>query len=282
MPRALVLTTASKAGTAGGTFADNLAANSGDSLAVANYGNGGARILEAWGIDSDSVAEVQFLFSRPESTHDQSHGLRVQIPAITPGGAGLVAAHNLLPGYVYVDVFKSDTPTIQVTSTAGDDVLVSYNTLYDDLPGAAAQLTDWNTILGMKKSTLGIFVNPQASATPGAYGASRAINADDDRLHANTNYAILGYSVRTQVTTVSIKGPAWGGQRIGCPSGALDLRSDTWFLDQSIKYGVPLIPWFNSNDKGNVLLEVADGEASTTPSIDVMLIELTGQPGPSS
>jgi hypothetical protein len=282
VPRALVLTTASKANTTGGTFADSLTANSGDSLSVANYGTGGARIIEAWGIDSDSVAELQLIYTRPESTHDQSHGLRVQIPSLTPGGAGLVAAHNLLPGYVYVDVFKSDTPTVQVTSTAGDDVVLSYNTLYDDLPGAAAQLTDWNTILGMRKSVTGISVAAQASATAGLYGATRALNADDDRLHANTNYAILGYSVRTQVTTVSIKGPGWGGQRIGCPCGALDLRSDTWFLDQSLKYGVPLIPWFNSNDKGNILLEVVDAEASTTPNIDVMLVELSGQPGPTT
>ena len=43
MPHALVLTTASKAATTGGTFADTLTANSGDSLAVSNYVNGGAR-----------------------------------------------------------------------------------------------------------------------------------------------------------------------------------------------------------------------------------------------
>lgn len=278
MPRAVVLTTASKANLTGGTFADNLTANSGDSLAVSNYGSGGARIIEAWGIDSDSVGEVEFLFTRPQSTHDQSHGFRCQIPALTPGGAAVVASHNILPGYLYINVFKSDTPTISVTGTAADDFLVSYNTLYDDLPGASAQLTDWEFVRNNQNSVLGILVSAVASATPGAYGTARALNADDDRLHANTNYAILGYSVRTQVTTVSIKGPGWGGQRIGAPCGALDLRSDTWFLDQTLKYGIPLIPWFNSNDKANILLEVADGEASTSPQIDVMLVELQGQP----
>ncbi len=278
MPRALVCTSASKANLAGGTFADSLTANSGDSLSVANYGNGGARVLEMWGIDTDSVCEVQMIYTRPESTHDQSHGLRTNIPALTPGGAATVAAHNLLPGYVYVDVFKSDSATILVSGTAGDDVLVSYNILYDDLPGAQAQLTDWATVSGLRKSVVGIACNAVASGTAGAYGATRAINADDDRLHANTNYAILGFSVQTQVTTIAMIGPAWGGQVIGCPSGALDLRSDTWFLDQSIKYGIPLIPWFNSNDKGNVLLKVADGEASTSPKIDVLMVELTGAP----
>lgn len=274
----MALTTASKANLTGGTFADSLSANSGDSLSVANYGQGGARIIEMWGIDSDSVAEVQVIYTRPESTHDQSHGARFNIPALTPGGAAVVAAHNLLPGYAYIDVFKSDTATIQVSGTAADDVLVSYNILYDDLPGANSQLMDWQAVLGLKKSIVSVACNAVASATPGAYGATRALNADDDRLHANTYYAILGYSVQTQVTTISLKGPGTGGQRIGCPAGALDLRSDTWFVDQTIKYGIPLIPWINSNDKGNYLLEVADGEASTSPKIDVLMVELTGPP----
>ena len=278
MPRAVVLTTASKAGTTGGTFADSLTANSGDSLSVANYGNGGARITEMWGIDSDSVAEVQLIYTRPESTHDQSHGARFNIPALTPGGAAVVAAHNLLPGYVAINVFKSDTATIQVSSTAADDVLVSYNILYDDLPGANAQLIDPSTVFGMQKSIVSVACNAVASATPGAYGATRALNADDDRLHANTYYAILGFSVQTQVTTISVKGPGTGGQRMGCPAGALDLRSDTWFVDQSVKWNLPLIPWINSNDKGNYLLEVADGEASTSPKIDILMVELTGPP----
>src|SRR5882672_3162315 len=103
MPHAVVLNTASKANTTGGTFADTLAANSGDSLAVANYGGdpstSAARILEMWAIDSDSVAEVQIIFTRPLSTHDQLHGLRFMIPALVPGGAAAVAGHDLLPGY---------------------------------------------------------------------------------------------------------------------------------------------------------------------------------------
>jgi len=60
MGRAYVLTTASKAGTTGGTFADALSANTGDSLTVANYGGdpsiSAARVTEAWAIDSTSVA----------------------------------------------------------------------------------------------------------------------------------------------------------------------------------------------------------------------------------
>ncbi len=279
MPHAIILNTASKAALTGGTFADTLVANSGDSLVVANFDTGQCRVLEAWGIDSDSVAEIKFVWTRPQSSHDQQHGIRFEIPAVTPGGAAAIAAHNFLPGYGTVQLYKSDALVISVSGTAADDVLVSWITEYDDLPGASAVFASWDQVQSMRVSTVGINHLPVASATPGAYGASRAFNADDDRLHANTWYAILGCSVQTQVTTIGLIGPDWGGQRIGLPVGALDLRSTTWFVDQTIKWGKPLIPCFNSNNKGNVLAVVADGEASTSPKVDWLLYELSGKPG---
>lgn len=279
MPRALVLTSASKTGTTGGSFADNLAANAGDSLAVANFDNGQGRILEMWGIDTTSVAELQVIYTRPQSTHDQQHGIRFGIPALVPGGANAVAGHDLLPGYAQVDLYKSDVGLYQVTTTAGDHVLVSYQTLYDDLPGAAGVFASWDQIQALQISAVGIQVTAVASATRGAYGAQRAFNADDDRLHANTWYAILGASVQTPVTTISMLGPDWGGQRIGLPAGVLHTDSTTYFVEQTIKWGFPLIPCFNSNNKGNVLVQLADGAASTSPKIDFLLYELSARPG---
>lgn len=279
MPYAQILTTASKANATGGTFADSLTANSGDSLSVANYNTGGARMLEAWGIDSDSVSEFEFIYTRPESTHDQQHGFRVECPAAALGGAATNAAFNFLPGGQRIEVFKSDTLTLSVSATAADDLVASFVIEYEDLPGAAAVFANPDQVNALRRSDVGINVVAVASATPGAYGASRAINADDDRLHANTWYALLGWSVQTQVTTVSLLGPDWGGQRIGGPAGALYLNSNTWFLDQSRKWGRAMIPCFNSNNKGNVLVAVADGEASTSPKIDFNLVELTSYPG---
>ena len=279
MPYAQVLTTASKAGTTGGTFADTLSANTLDSLSVANFNTGGARVLEMWGIDSDSVAEFQFIWSRPQSTHDQSHGYRVESPSIAAGGAATNSAFNMLGGYDVINLFKSDTVTVSVTSTASDDVLCSWVTEYDDLPGASAIFVSPGQVAALHQSKVGIFVGPTAGSTAGGYSAtSRAFNADDDRLHANTWYALLGWTVQTQVTTISLIGPDWGGQRIGGPAGQPYLNSNSWFLDQSIKWNKPLIPCFNSNNKGNILVSVADSEASTQPKIDFNLTELTGMP----
>ena len=278
MPRALVLTSASKATTTGGTFADTLTANSGDSLSVANFNTGEANFIEMWGNDSTSVMEGQLIYSRPQSTHDQSHGFRFQNASLLAAQAAKVGAQEYLPGLVGFPVFKSDTATIQVTSTASDNCMVSYNILYDDLPGASAVFIGPNQASSLQNSLVGINVAAQTSATRGAYGASRAFNADDARLHANTWYAIVGYTLQTPICTVSLIGPDWGGQRIGGPGDPLTFRTGSWFFDQSIKWNKPLVPCFNSNNVGNVLVALADVAAQSTPALDFTLYELTGTP----
>ena len=279
MPYAQVLSTASKASTTGGTFADSLTANSNDSLAVANFNTGGARVLEAWGTDDTSAAEFEWIWSRPESSHDQNHGIRFSVPATQGAGAAKTQAFNMMPGLATINLFKSDTVAITCSSTASDNLMASWVTEYDDLPGASGVFTDPVTLQSLRKSTVGIRVSAVGSATRGAYGASRAFNADDDRLHANTWYAILGCTVQVIVNTVALIGPDWGGQRIGLPAGYLQAASSTWFLDQSIKWGKPLLPCFNSNNKNNVLVNVADTASSPSAQIDFLLYELTAMPG---
>ena len=278
MGRAIVLTTASKATTTGGTFADSLTANSNDSLSVANFSDGEANLIEMWGNDSTSVMEVQMIFTRPQSTHDQSHGLRVQNASLLAGSAAKVGAQEYLPGKVGFQLYKSDTATIQVTSTASDNCAVSYNILYDDLPGAAGVFISPAQATSLQNSIVGINVAATTSATRGAYGTSRAFNADDPRLHANTWYCIVGYTLQTPIMTVGLLGPDWGGQRIGGPGDPLTFRTGSWFFDQSDRWQKPLVPCFNSNNVGNVLVALADVAASSTPGLDFILYELTGQP----
>src|SRR5438552_15953758 len=107
MPYAQILTTASKASLTGGAFADALSAASGDSLAVANFNTGGARVLEAWAIDNASVLEICWVFTRPESTHDQQRGMRRMMPGARFGGVAGCGGLPLLAGDVTVDLCVS-------------------------------------------------------------------------------------------------------------------------------------------------------------------------------
>lgn len=279
MGYAQVLNTYSVASTTGGTFADNLVANSGDSLTVANYETGGARILEAWAIDSLHIGEGELIYTRPAATHDQQHGMRFNIQSSAYNAVGHVGEVSVLQGGDFINVFKSDTATISVTSTASDCVVYSQVIEYDDLPGASAVFASPDRVNSLRKSRVGIACNAVASGTAGAYGATRAINADDDRLHADTWYAIVGVNVQTDVTTIAMTGPDWGGQKLGIPAGSIQTAASNYFWDQSLKYNKGLIPCFNSNNRGNTLIQVADSAASTSPKIDIQMIELTSYPG---
>src|SRR6266567_3394423 len=115
MPHAILLNSASKASLTGGSFADTLTANSGDSLAIANYINGGARILKMWGIDSDSVLELALTSGRFDTVHDPQYGLRANLPSLIPGGAGLVGSNTIIDAPTTLPVFPGDTLTMTVT-----------------------------------------------------------------------------------------------------------------------------------------------------------------------
>src|SRR5579863_5555 len=266
MPRAVVLNTASKAGTTGGTFADTLTANSGDSLAIPNLQSGQGKIIRMWGIDSDSVMELALTAGRVESIHDPQYGIRFNNPATAIGGAATNAAFPMLEPPNYIDVFTGDTLTMTVTTTASDDVVVSWMTEYQDLPSVQASFANWQSVISNRFTEIGVRCAPVASGTAGLYGTARAANADDTRWTGGRWYAIVGFTVQIPVTTVSFKGPMWGNFRFGAPAGAPFLNTDNYFLDLNLKYpNENLIPVFNGYDAGSVLLEVADGEASTSP-----------------
>lgn len=279
MPPAAILTAASKANLSGGAFADSLSANSSDSLTVPTFGGRG-RIIAMWAGNSDSVMEGEIFSTRTEGFHDTVNGFRWQCPAITPGGAANVAAHTVFKDNLEIPVYPADTWTIKVTGTASDDAAAVIFTLYDDLPGVGnAQFATWDQVQANYDGSAGMKWGPTASGTPGAWGSSRAITADDNRYQGLKYYALLGATVQTQVTALSFISNTWGGQRIGIPVGALDTDNSTWFVQLSQKHNLPLIPWFNQADAANVLGFCMDLEASTTPVCDLNLVRLKGPLG---
>src|SRR5437868_1106489 len=231
MPRAVVLNSVSKAACGGGTFGDTLSANSGDSAAIPNLQSGQGKIMSMWGIDSDSVAELALTAGRVESIHDPQYGVRFNIPSTAAGGAGTNAAFPLIAAPNYLDVFTGDTLTMTVTTTNGDDVLVSWLTEYQDLPGVQASFANWQSVQNNRFTEIGVRCAPVASSTIGAYGTARAANADDTRWTGGRWYAIVGFTTQLVVSTISFKGPMWGNFRFGGPAGVAQLATDNYFLD---------------------------------------------------
>ena len=281
MPQAIILNTASKANTTGGTFADTLTANTGDSLSIPLTGDNDNYIFKAWGIDSDSIAEIALTDTRTDSVHDPQYGVRWNCASLIPGGAASVGSHTFLSGPSNIQVFPGDALTMTVTSTAADDVIVSWLTKYNSLPGVQGRFATWDQISGLRDTTIGVRVAPVANtSTPGLYGTSRAINADDARWTGGKYYAILGWTMQTVCTTIAFSGQAWGNNKIGGPGGALTMDTTNYFLDLWAETGIPCIPVFNGYDAGNVFVTACDGETSTSPKVDVWAYELSGNPLP--
>lgn len=278
MPSAIILNTASKSSTTGGTFADTLTANSGDSLAIPLTGDNSNYIFKMWGSDSTHVMELALTDSRTDSIHDPQYGVRQNFAALIPGGAGNVGSHTTLSGPSNIQVFPGDTLTMTVTTTAADAVLVSWLTKYNNLPGVQGQFATWEQIQGLRDTTIGVRCAPVASPTAGAYGTPRAINADDSRWTGGKYYAILGWTVQTICTTIAFAGQAWGNNKIGGPSGALTTDTTNYFVDLYQETGIPCIPVLNGYDAGNVFLYAADDTASASPKVDIWAYELSSNP----
>jgi len=265
---AVQLTTAYVASTSGGTFADSLAASAGDSLTVGTYFTGGARVFAAWGIDSDSIAEISWYYTRTDSTQDTTYGLRTMIPAVALGGAATNAAFSVLGTRQQIPVFSADVPTIKVSSTASDDVVLSYLTEYDNLPGSGAIFDSWSNVNATNPPVVAFNCNA-VGGTPGVYGAARAFNTDDTRWVAQRYYAILGFSVKTQVTTIAIKMFETGNLLLGAPMGSLNLDQRNFFVDLSYDRQKPLIPVMLGTNAGNAFMYINDAESSTSPKVDI-------------
>lgn len=271
---AVTLTTVAKASTTGGTFADTLVAQGSDSTTVGTYQTGGSRVFKAWGIDSAHVAEIAWYYQRTDSTQDTTFGLRTMIPSAALGGAGTNAAFDLLGDKQQINVFSGDTPTIKVSSTASDAVVMSYLTEYDNLPGTAALFDSWQSVNASGPPVLAINCNAVASGTAGAYGTPRAFSTDDNRWVGQRWYAILGFSVQTQVTTLAVKMFETGNLNLGCPMGSLDLDQRNFFVKLSDDRKKPLIPIMNGTNAPNAFLTVVDAAASTSPKVDIHVLLL--------
>jgi hypothetical protein len=263
---------AQKANITGSAFASDPLAGAGtDSLVVAAFQQGRARLIDFWGICSDAKYEVQVRSSR---MHDNSHGIRFAGTPVAPGAVTTNGANLLMPDYLSQDLYSGDTLTVEVLGTAADDAVFALNILYDQLQPSNVQFIDLPTLKSRMVNLVGIEVAPTASGTPGAYGTARAFNADDDRLKADVSYAILGLTTDVPFVAAQIQGYDFGNFRIGIPGVPKPEVTGQWFIDLSVREGIPLIPVLNANNRGSTTVTVIDAEASTAPKIDFLLAEL--------
>ena len=117
--------------------------------------------------------------------------------------------------------------------------------------------------------------NTLALGTSGDYSGEEAINSEFDQLKANTDYALLGYNVSVICNAVRWRGSDLGNLGVGGPGNAVDKNMTTnWFVDLSKKTGIPLIPVFNSANKGAILVDGQQDEDGTDTVLTSIFAEL--------
>jgi hypothetical protein len=271
MGRCLQAVHAFKQNITGGAF-ESLAAGTGDSLAIPDFGAGTkAVLLEAWGANSANACDFGI---RSPNMHDNTRGLRMAYD-FAPTIAGTQDRPQVLtPPYVRQPLYRTDTLTVEVNGTATNNVQCDQLWYFDDQTGSNQNLYRWEEIQNRVVNTLGVKVSVTAGAS-GDYGTAVAINASDDRFIADTEYAILGITAQLASTLVTIKGPDTSNRRIGCPVALQSIDTAGWFVDQAVKYQLPTIVAFNSNNKGATFVEAAAVAGGVVTALTVILAELS-------
>lgn len=255
----------------GSTTFDALTALSGDSFNIPAFTPGTrAGLVDVWGGISGHSGEFDI---RSPNFADNIRGLRMAYQ-YDPTLSGVDGNPQFLTGRnVIQPLYPSDTLIVEANGTASDHAELSFLSFYADLPGCDMQLKTWGEIEPRIVNTLGIRVSC-TSGSAGAYGTALNFTSSDDRLVANTTYAILGVTSQLASTTVALSGPETSNRFVGAPLH-WDLRQCAdYFVYVAKQYGIPSIPTLNGSNKAQWQIKTADVSGAVASALTVQLAEL--------
>lgn len=239
---------------------------SGDSLAIRNAASDSKiLLLSAWGTNQ-TAGHTRI---RSPQLHDNVRGIQI-----------FNTVDNNDPAYpsLFGQKLKAqDTLIVEQTgsATGGDIEMSSLLVYYDDLPGIAANLISIEDLLSRGINIMSV-ENTITLATGPNYTGSEAITVDSDLLKANTNYALIGYNLDVQCGAVRWSGVDTGNLGVGGPGRAVQpLLTASWFADLSQKYNLPLIPVFNSANKGAIMVSGQQDEDAGNIILQSIFVELS-------
>ena len=272
MPPLLTSIGSFKQNLAGGAFAsDPLAAASADSLSILNFVDGSRAFVEEVVASSKTNSFELAIFGNRFG--DPILGVRVQSVFVPTLATTDKSVQWVLPKNVDIPVYRTDTLTQQVLGTAADNVDVVMQVYYENVDGTKQRLANWEGIVGNIERFLAVEVTVTPGAT-GNYGTAVALNANDDRLVADYDYALLGYTLNQPVTSIGIKGPDTGNFRIAMP-GHWDARNTAgYFQDQDTSRPTPHIPIINALNKTTTFLDGLSAAGATATKVSLFFAQL--------
>lgn len=255
----IILTSAINPGAGAAVFAP--AAN-GDSLSVRSFSASDMARLE--GIIRMG-ATAGFVQVRSPLFHDNVRGIRVT-PAESPSVFSL-------PGEALQRVQPQDTLIVEGSGGAAETDIALLQLYYDNLPGASPRLHQWGDISGNIQSVKPISVAVTSSPTVGLW-VDTLLTVSESLLHANTDYAVIGYMANVALGAIALKGIDTGNLRIGGPGSTQEFPTTDYFKVLSDRTGRPHIPVFNSANAGGTFVSVCAATASVAATVELVCVEL--------
>jgi hypothetical protein len=251
---------------------DNLAAASGEALSIRWFEEGTkVTLLDAWG--GNNAHKCDFNIHSP-LMHDNTYGWRFSYE-FNPTLSGADGNPQIfLPPYYTQPLVPTDTLTVQTLATASDDVTLTLAIMYDTPSIQGGRFATAEEVKARGKNLFGNRISPAAATSTSTYGTAEAINSDDDRFKANTDYALIGAHTDLPATTLIVYGPDTANFHIPMPLSWDATKNVGYFYDLSRRLNKPLIPVINSNNKGVTFSQLADVGGGTAPLITLQWVEL--------
>lgn len=243
----------------------NLTMNTGDSLNVRSFDQGKkAYLLNLWAfVTAAGIVEVH-----SPRMHDNVHAIHSRVVASQP--------LPLIPMGFPQRLYPTDVLTAQLAgdATAGRLQPMAMMVYYEDVPGLSARFMATKDV-NQRMVNIYMVETTITLAVTGDYSASAAINANSDFFIANTDYALLGYVPDIACGSIHWKGADVGNVRVGGPGvNTFPHVTSNWFSLISDEYGLPLIPVFNSNNKGGFTIDALMSQAGGTLNVTSVLAQL--------
>jgi len=243
----------------------DLTVNTGNTFTVRNAAKDSKiYLIQAWAL----TQVVSRLRLRSPLMHDNVRGLSWRVDDLRPDA--------VIPCGAKARMYPQDAFNLQISgaSVAGDVDIGAILLWYEDLPGVRARLETWEAI---KDRVLSLVTVEQTLATTatGDYGGEEAINAENDLLHANTDYALLGYTTSERCGVIRWRGVDTGNLGVGGPGDNTKHElTSRWFKTLAEKTGLPCIPIFNSANKAGILVDACQDESGTDVIVASIFAEL--------
>lgn len=237
---------------------------SGDSATVRNFANPNWAQLEAIYYQATTSGSVRV---RSPYFHDNIRGIQ-----LTPGESPVQYA---LPVEAAQQLVAQDTLSLEMTGGAASETdVMALSIYYSNLNGGTARLHSWGDIKGNIQFIKPLEVDVAASGTAGAWN-DVVITDTENLLHANTDYAVLGYMLDKPCCAVGVRGIETANLRITGPGVVRTIDTSDYFVKASEDWGNPHIPVFNASNKDQFYVSLVEGTATAAHKVQLILAQLT-------